>query len=251
MAKQGGMGDRLYVDGFNISGDVGSVSSIHGGPAPGDVTAIDKSAFERIGLLFDGGISFNSFFNPENVATPKGAFQVLKTLPLADRIVTYNAGAVLGNPAASCISKQVNYDGTRGADASLSFATDAQANAYGCIWGEQLTAGPRTDTTATNGTAIDFGAVSTLFGAYVFLHVFAVTGTSVTVTVQDSADNATFLPVTGLAFTAVVGGANGAQFLATSPTATIRRYVRVVTTGTFSNAQFAVNFVRNLSVTAL
>lgn len=251
MAKESGLGDRCYVDGFNISGDVGSLSSIHGGPNPGDVTAIDKGAFERIGLLIDGGISFSSWFNSDNVSAIKGSHQVLKTLPTADRVVTYGHTAVLGAPAATLVSKQVNYDGSRGQDGSYSHTVDASANAYGLLWGEQLTPGPKTDTTATNGTGIDFGAVSTLFGAYAALHVFSVTGTSVTVKVQDSADNVTFADVTGLTFAAVLAGANGAQFLATSATATVRRYVRAISTGTFSNAQFAVNFVRNLTAVAL
>lgn len=251
MPKQGGMGDRFYIDGFNVSGDVGSLSKVGGGPNPGEVTAIDKSGFERIGLLLDGAISFTSWFNPDNVGTPKGIFQVLKTLPTIDRQGTYGIGAVLGNPAATCLSKQVNYDGTRGTDGSLSFNTDLQANGFGCLWGEQLTAGPKTDTAATNGTAIDFGAVSTLFGACAALHVFAVVGTSVTVKIQDSADNVTFVDVAGLTFAAVAGAANGGQFLATTPTATVRRYVRAISTGTFTNAQFMVNFVRNLTAVAL
>jgi len=57
-------------------------------------------------------------------------------------------------------------------------------------------------------------------------------------------DDAAKLTVTGLAFSAVTGGSLSVQRLSTTTTATIRRYVRVATTGTFSNAQFAVNFVR-------
>jgi hypothetical protein len=106
----------------------------------------------------------------------------------------------------------------------------------------------RTDTTATNGTAFDCGAVSTLFGGQAYLQVNAFTGTSVTVKLQDSADNATFADLTGAAFTAAT--ARGAQRLVLNPTATVRRYVRAVTTGTFSSAVFQVTFVRNLSLTA-
>lgn len=247
MTKQGGMGDRFYVDGENISGDVGSLGSVHGGPNPGDVTAIDKSAFERIGLLLDGGITFAAWFNPSNVAGALGSHQVLKTLPTVDRIASYSIGAAIGNPMATCVSKQINYDGTRGQDASYSHAVDTQANGRGLEWGEQLTAGPKTDTTATNGTGFDFGAASTAFGATAVLHVFAVTGTSVTVKIQDSADNVSFTDISGLTFTAVASGSKGAERLSTGTTATIRRYVRAISTGTFSNAVFAVNFVRYLT----
>jgi len=244
MAKQGGMGDNFYVDGYNLSGDVQSLGRVGGGPTMGDVTSIDKAAFERLGLLRDGTMEFTSFFNDEAVTAPLGAVTVLKALPTTDRIASYFRGTAVGSPAASGVSKQVNFDPQRGQDGMISMTTALQANGYGIEWGDQLTAGKRTDTGATNGASIDLGAVSTLFGATAYLHVFAVTGTSVTVTVQDSADNSAFTAVTGLAFSAVTGGSLSVQRLSTTTTATIRRYVRVATTGTFSNAQFAVNFVR-------
>jgi hypothetical protein len=86
-------------------------------------------------------------------------------------------------------------------------------------------------------------------GAQAYLQVTSFTGTSVTVAVQDSADNSTFAAVTGLTFTAVTA-APAWQRLATAGTATLRRYVRVVTTGTFSSATFAVMANRNLSSTS-
>lgn len=245
MAKQGGMGDNLYVDGYDLSGDVGSLGRVGGGPAAGEVTGIKKSAPERIGLERDGGIDYAAWFNDENVATPLGAHQVLKTLPTIDRQVTYCRGTALGGPAASLISKQVNYDASRGQDGSLAFQVNSQANGFGLEWGEQLTAGQRTDTVATNGTGIDYGAVSTLFGWTAYLHVFAFTGTSVTVTVQDSADNVSFANLTSGAFVAAT--AIGAQRITGTTTATVRRYVRAITSGTFSNAVFSVNFVRYLT----
>ena len=244
MAKQSGMGDRFYIDEFDMSGDVGSLGNVGGGPSLGEITGIDKSAFERVGLLLDGRLSFVTWFNPSTASLAEGSHAILKSRPTADRIVTYGIGTTLGNPAASLVSKQVNYDGTRGQDASYSHAVDAQANGYGLEWGEQLTAGLRTDTTATNGTALDYGAVSTAFGAAAYAHVKAVTGTSVTIKIQDSADNVSFTDVTGLTFTAVAGSAVGKERVATSSTATIRRYVRAITVGTFSNAVFMVNFVR-------
>lgn len=248
MAKQGGMGDRAFVDEFNLSGDVQSLGRIGGGPIPSDVTAIDKSAPERIGLLFDGGIDFVTFFNDDNTVGAQGALQVLKTLPQTDRQITYCRGAAIGSPAASCISKQIGYDPTRGQDGTLTLAVSSAANGFGLQWGEQLTAGVRTDTVATAGASIDLGAVSTLFGASAYLHVFSVTGTSMQVQIEDSADNVTFATIAGMAFTSVLGGATSKQRINTTATnTTVRRYVRATTFGTFSNARFAVNFVRYLT----
>jgi hypothetical protein len=245
VTKRAGMGDNFYVDGYDVSGDTQSLGPVRGGPATWETTGIDKSAPERIGLLRDGQIAFVSFFNDANVA-PLGAFQVLKALPLTDRQVSYFRGTAIGNAAASLVSKQINYDPTRGNDGSFTFACDSQANGFGLEWGEQLTAGKRTDTTATSpATGQDCGQVSTSFGWTAYLHLFAFTGTSVTVTLQDSADNSAFASFTGSAFTAA--SAIGVQRLTGATTATVRRYVRAITTGTFSQAVFAVNFVRYLT----
>jgi len=78
----------------------------------------------------------------------------------------------------------------------------------------------------------------------------AFTGTSVTATIQDSADNSTFATLTGgLRFTAAT--AAGVQRLQGGRTATVRRYLRVATTGTFSSATFSVVFVRNKNTVSL
>lgn len=242
--KVTGIGDNLYVDGTNISGDTQGIARVGGGPSPLDMTDITQGAYARQGGIRGGEINWVSFFDKQ----VGQSHLKLRGLPTADVQVSYFRGTALGGPAASLVAKQIGYDPTRGADGMLTFAVNAMSNAYGLEWGEQLTAGVKTDTSATNGTGIDYGAVSTLFGWQAYLHVFAVTGTSVTVTVQDSADNVTFANLTGGAFTAVAGAATSAQRLAGGSTATVRRYVRAITTGTFTNAQFAVSFVRNVSL---
>ena len=245
MAKQSGLGDNCYVGGFDLSGDIGSLSRIGGGPALKEMTGINKSAIERLGLLRDGEISFQSWFNP----TTGASHDRLSNLPTTDTQVLYMRGTAVGSPGAALLAKQVNYDGNREADGSLSFAVQAVGNGYGLEWGHQLTAGLRTDTTATNGTSIDTGA-SAAFGAQAYLQVTAFTGTSVTVTIQDSADNSSFAAVTGLAFTAV-SAAPAFERVTTAVGATVRRYVRAVTTGTFNPATFAVVFNKNDNVQAL
>lgn len=239
MGKQSGLGDNCYVGGYDLSGDIGSLSRIGGGPAPLVVTGINKSAFERIGGRRDGAMEFTAFFN-------KAAGQAhlrLSTLPTADVIVTYFRGTAIGNAAASCTAKQINYDGNRGADGAFTLGIHALSNGFGLEWGNQLTVGKRTDTAATNGTSNDFAA-STSFGWQAYLQVFSVTGTSATVTLEDSADNVSFAAFTGSAFTAATGP-GPERLQSASSTATVRRYVRAVTSGTFSEAIFAVNFVKN------
>lgn len=242
MAKQSGLGDNFYIGGVNLSGDIASVDSVMLSRGVMDVTGIDKSAYERIHGIKDGGFDFTSFFNP----AAGQSFPTLKALPTADVVASYFRGTVAGNAAASCVAKQINYDGQRDDSGEFKFKAAVRGNAYGLEWGRMLTDGVRTDTAATSpATGLDTLA-SASFGAQVYLHVFAVTGTSVTVTLQDSADNATFAAIASpISFSAVLGGATLAQRVAVANTTTIRRYVRVITTGTFSNAQFAVNLVKN------
>ncbi|MFG2913357.1 hypothetical protein ACGF0D_10760 [Kitasatospora sp. NPDC048298] len=241
MAKSGGLGDALYVGGYNLSGDIGSVDKVQGGNKPIEVTGIDKAAFERIGGLRDGSMSWKAFFN-----TGIGqAHPVLAALPTADVVVTYCRGTVLGSPCASLVAKQLNYDGNRSASGEFVFSVDAEADGAGLEWGVLLTPGLRTDNAATNGAAVDTAA-SAAFGAQAYLQVTSFTGTDVTVKIQDSADNVTFADIAGLAFTQVTA-APFTQRIATGNTATIRRYVRAVTvtTGGVTSVTFAVQVSKN------
>lgn len=244
MTKSPGMGHRLLIDGFDVSADVSAVNNLSTPLQVQLTTGIDKYAIERIGLLHDGMAEFGHYWNPTNVAGD-AVHLALRGLPYTDRIVTYLAGQTLGAPAASLTAKQINYDWTRGTDGSMTGSTSMQANGYGLQWGVNLTAGKRTEAVAGNGATVDLGSVITSysFGWIAYLHVFAFTGTSVTVKIQDSADASAWADVTGAGFVAAT--AIGAQrLIAASATATVRRYVRVVTTGTFSNVVYAVNFCR-------
>ncbi|MFF7949140.1 hypothetical protein [Streptomyces griseorubiginosus] len=243
MAKTGGLGDNLYIAGFDASGDIQQLGSISGGPALLNFTSIDKSAYVRQGGLRSGQIEYTAFFN--HVAVTGGTHEKLAALPTTDQILTYCRGTTLGDPAASLVSKQINYDPTRGDDGMLTFGVSAQSNGYGIEWGRQLTAGLRTDTAATNGTGIDTAA-SASFGGQAYLHVTAFTGTDVTVKIQDSADNVSFADVAGFAFTQVTA-APASERIALGNTATLRRYLRAVTvtTGGVTSVTFSVNVIKN------
>lgn len=242
MTKQSGMGDNFYVDGLDVSGDIGSLSNISGSMTTQDTTAIWQGAHERIGLLHDGKMDWSAFWNPGVAADT--AHSVHKTLPTADRSLMYCRGTALGAHAASMVGKQINYDGTRGADGSFTFTVNGLANSYGLEWGQLLTAGKLTQGAAGNGTSIDLTTVSTAFGWAAYLHVFAFTGTSITVKIQDSANDSVWADLSGATFTAATGVGSERISAGATSTATVRRYIRLVSTGTFSNAIFAVNFVR-------
>lgn len=241
MSKQSGMGAAVWVDGVDLSGDVASLSRINSGRAVTPLTGVDKSAMERGHTLRDGGFEVACWMNK----AAGQAHPTLKAVTSADRLATYAHRTTLGAPAASMLCKQLDYAGSRPDDASLTWTVTAESNGYGVDWTQMLTAGKATHTAATNGTGVDFGA-ATAFGLQAYLHVFAFTGTSVTIKIQESSDNAgdAYADVTGGGFT-VVSAAPTFQRIETSRTLAVERYLRVVTTGTFSNCIFAVGVKKN------
>lgn len=241
MAKQSGLGDTLLVNGVDLSGDVGAMSAIQGQLATLEATGLNVSAKERIAGHHSGAMNFMSFFN-DDVA---GAHTILKAQGASDIYLMYLRGSNLGGAAAAMRGPQVDYGLSRGADASLTAAIQAQSNVNPLEWLEQLTAGKATHASATNGSSVDLGAVSTLFGLSAWLQVVSLGSGTPTVKLQDSADNSTFADITGGSFGVVT--APSYSRLQTGVTATIRRYVRVATTGTFSNLVLAVGFNRYLS----
>lgn len=232
--KQSGLGDNFYVDGINLSDDITQLTNISCPRTSAEWPSINKYAQERVLLKRDGLMAGISQWDPTV------SHLAFRSLPTSNRAFSYFRGAGIGSPAASMMAKQINYDGTRESEGLFPYAFSAMADSYGMEWGDQLTPGIRTDTTATNGSSLDGGAATT-FGAQMWLQMFAFTGTSVTIKIQDSADNSAWLDLSGATFGAI--SAIGAARVAIA--GTVRRYTRVVTTGTFSNAVFGVQFTRN------
>lgn len=259
MGKQTGLGDNAYLHGVDLSGDVTSLGTIRGGPAAIEMTGIDKSAREHIGGQRDGEISFVSMFNDgagtDRAGAAGSSFYQLSSLPTTDVHVMYCRGTTLGNRAASMVAKQINHDGSRGADGSFTLPVQCLGNGYGLEWGRLLTAGKRTDTEATNGSSIDDGAASSN-GLQIYLQQFAgFTGTDATVKVQESSDDGggdAYADVVGGGFTQITTDTPGGERIATATDLAVERHLRAVTvtTGGFTSLTFAVNVVRNSAVPA-
>ncbi|MET0426657.1 MAG: hypothetical protein ABW046_22510 [Actinoplanes sp.] len=251
MAKESGLGAGLLVAGYDYTGDITAVNSISGGPKLTEaVTGIDKLAMERIGLQRDGHMDITNWFNPAANMSHKR----LGLLPTTDVQVQYWHRQVIARPVACCVAKQANYDPTRAQDGSFTMETQFMANGFGLEWCTGLTAFKRTDTTATAGTAVDMTTPaftgSSTFGLQAYLQVFAFTGTSATITIQESSDNGAdaYANVVGGGFTTVTGITH--ERIQTSRTLTVERYLKVTTTGTFSNLIFSVAVARNDTLTA-
>lgn len=259
MAKQSGLGDHLYIDGYDIAGDVQSYT-IQGGFAVIDMTGIDKYAYERKGGKRSGSINAVTYFNPGDLtfASPlvdTGSHELLRAMSVNDRVVSLFREQ--SQDAASLVALQGNYDPTEAADGALTIAVGAQSNAYGLDWGDTLTPATAGKNTVTGAGALasrDF-TTATAFGAQAYLHVFNFAGTDATVSIQSSSDNGAgdaFSNVTGLVFDSITTGPQ-AQRKQTTRTLSIERYLRVnvATTGGFSTLTFAVMVNKNVTLTNL
>ena len=180
MTKRSGLAQGLWVAGVDVSGDTGSIDTASGGNSPLGVTGIDKSAPERLGGKRDGNLEWTSYFNDavgqEHLLLRQTAFT-----GVLDWDAAWIMGSTIGEEAFCIRAREVDYAPTRAEDGSFTFKISMPANGFGAEWGRLLTAGKRTDSTATNGTSLDMAADAPGdFGAQAYLHVFAFTGTSVT-----------------------------------------------------------------------
>lgn len=236
MAKITGIGAQLWVDAYNVSGDVGAIDSIASSRAQLDYTSIEDDYMSRLPGLGDGSISFSGYFNrasPSLYAAFGSAFGTAIT------IITASFGTAIGSPAASIGAARSTYSTTRSADGALALSASAESGiGYGVDWGVLLNS--RDSATGTATTTVD-NSVATSLGAQAYLHITAVAAGTVTITVQDSADNANFTAVSGLAFTA--SSTAVAEYKATSAGAAIARYTRYNVSG--GTATFALNLSRN------
>lgn len=253
MAKQSGLGDRLFFGGYDIAADINAISNISTPRQTLPGTDITMSGMARLYGERDGSAEFTSYFNP----SAGQAHDVLSVLPTTDVHTMYLRGTTRGNWGIGLVGKQVDYAPTRGDDGSLTITSSVQANAYGLDWGRQLTAGKQTDASAANSASVDLGSVGTAgtvaFGFQAYLQVFSLGSGTPTVKIQTSSDDGA-----GDAFSDLTDGTFGAvtapsvsRIQSSSATLSVERYVRVVTTGTFTNLVFAVVFTRNEAARAI
>lgn len=242
--KTHGMGDQLWVAGYDLGGSTNSLSRIAGGNTPFPVTDITQLAMARVGGQRDGGMDIITYWNPDAGAS----HEVYSALPTTDAIATYAHTTLIGGPSAWVIGKQLNYDGNRAQDGGFLLNTTVDANGYGLQWAFQATDGKRTDASATAAAAVsplDQGSASPgAYGLVLWVQVFSIGSGTPTIKVQESSDNSgdAYADVTG-ATTGVVT-APGAYRVQTGAIA-VERYLKIVTTGTFTDLVFAASVYRH------
>jgi hypothetical protein len=236
---------RLYLQGLDLSGDVGAINTIRASRSVLDVTGIDKGGIERILAIGDGEISFNTFFNDGAAANRAGAtgssFLALSALPTTDVIAMVLKGTTAGDAVFCLSAKQVNYDWTRGQDGSLVGTIQLLGAAGVPLEFGKLLVAKTTHASATDQTGIDFGAQTTSGAVGYLQHFSAATGT-VEYDLEDSANSTNGVDGSWanlLAFSDVATPyAAIAQRVEVS--GTVDRWTRASTNGTFTNAVFAM-----------
>lgn len=242
MAKVSGIGSALLWAHYDLSGDTQTVTTADAIRNAIEVTSIQDPAPYRLPGRKDGAVAFTSYWN---VAAGQ-AVPVLDPVSLSDVLVTWAVGSAVGDPGFSMRAKETSYAPSFPGDGSLTANVSAESNDYGAEWGQLLTTGRQTFVSGTvTGTSIDYGAVSTLFGAAAYLHAISITSGTATVKVQDSADNAAFADVAGMGFTTV--SAATSERVQGTAAATVRRYLRINVSGSYANLVAVVNVVRYIS----
>jgi hypothetical protein len=237
MAKSTGLAQQFFVHGYDLSGDVSSIDTASSPREVLEVPNLAKSAMERLLGRSDGSLDFSTWF--DDAAGLEHA--ALKGLPTTDIIVLWALGSSVSDASAAMTAKQINYDGSRGNDGSLAFSV--QTRATGGIplhWGKMLSAGKITHANASSSSSRDDSA-STSAGARAWLLMTDIDSGTPTVKIEDSTDDSSWADL--IAFSAIANG-NEPTAEYKTVTGTVNRYLRITTTGTFSNADFAVAIQR-------
>jgi len=211
-------------------------------------------------LADDGSLAVKSQVLPDGYGVEWGV--LLTTGKQTFTGTTNGTGVDLGNAGTAAVSITSN---------SIANPTVVTANAHGLVTGDSVTisgvitsspsingdwpvtyTGPNTFTIPVNVTVAGTGGTlqktSGNFGGSSYLQVFSLTGTSHIVKVQHSADNAVadaFTDVSGLVHTSVTGRIVGERVSTTTTTTIIKRYARMVITGTFNPSAVCVVLTRN------
>jgi len=120
MAKVNGLNVRLYVEGYDLSGDANSLSSLGYTNELLDVTTLDVSAKKRIVGIVDSEISVDAWF--DNAASRQHAVWTSNSgkLPTADQDVLIPMGSAVGDQFVGLASKQGTYTTTRAPGSAMS-----------------------------------------------------------------------------------------------------------------------------------
>ncbi len=244
MAKRSGIGQQFYFHGVDMSGDVGSLSSMSTPRGTQDITGIDKNAHEFILTQSDGSFAWECFFNKE----AGGTHLTLGALPSTDVHIMWMVGETLGDRTFCAIVKEIDYAPARNADGSLNISVTAQLSAgspgdWCRMLASKTTHASESDET---GHLVDSGGSQTSQGGVGYLQHFSAASGTVEYDLEDSlnsadGDDGDWVNLGAFEDVATPYTATAQRLEVTGD---VEKYVRISTNGTFTTAVFAAAFRR-------
>jgi len=238
MSLTHGKSTKVFWGGFNITTFLNSVGlSGKADTAETSTFGLDSKAY--IAGLIDATLSVGGLYEPTATA---GSDVTLLNAALGSAInipiSVYPQGDTLGLDGWGLSG----FDTSLGITANLGAAVMIAGEAQSSVGAELLKShhAHGAETAATNAASID-NAASSATGGVGYQHCTAFVGTNITLAIQDSADNSTF--VDRLVFTAITA-ANSKERKTLTALASVARYTRCAWTGTFTSATFVVGFGR-------
>ena len=241
MAKVSGLNTRLYVQGYDLSGDANAIGSMGWSQSLYDVTTLDSSAVKRIVGEASGEVSVDVFFDAASNKSHSVFTSNSGKQPSTDQVVLVPWGSAVGSKSAGLVAKQADYSVNSAIGSPITATATYSSNATPTEFGEMLTAHDDTHSSAGSGTVVDSGAATTN-GASAYLQLLSLDSGSVTVNLQESTSSggsyANFMTFS------TVAAAGAPTAVRQTMEGTVQRYIKVTTTGTFSNAKIAVALCR-------
>ena len=238
MAKESGLNVRLYVEGKDMSGSANALDGAGYSQAMLETTPLNTSAATRITGLADGTLSVNGYFDTSDDAPWA---EDSGKLPSSDAVVLVALSSAVGDPSVGMNAKEGEFNVSRSSGSAISITSSFSGNGMGGEFGEMLTAHDDTHSSAGSGTVVDSGASSSSGGAG-YVQVISLGSGSVVVNLQESTSSGGSYS-NFMTFSTVAAAAAPSAERVTME-GTVQRYIKVVTTGTFSNAKIAVAFAR-------
>tara|TARA_R100000808_G_scaffold6135_4_gene18408 strand:+ start:2585 stop:3313 length:729 start_codon:yes stop_codon:yes gene_type:complete len=241
MAIQNGLNTRLYVMGNDLSGDANAIDSAGYTQETMETTALNESAVSRMIGRADGSLGVSGYFDNASNKIHATFTSNSGKLPTADQVVLVPFGASVGDDCVGISAKEADYNVSRSQGSVMTVSSTFNGNGMGGEFGEMLTAHDDTHSSAGSGTVVDSGASSASGGAG-YMQIMSLASGSVTVKVQHATSSGgTYADL--VTFTAT-GTSDVPTAERVEATGTVNRYLKVTTTGTFSNAVIAVAFSR-------
>lgn len=232
MAFIHGKSAAVLVNAYDLSAFLNSIDAVSAADTA-EVSTFGNSSKSYVAGMRDATVSLGGFYD----GGAGSIDSVLSAAIASTSLVTVcpQGVAVIGNRAQLMQSIETSYGISAAVGDAVSISMEGQVTggtSYGVVLADLIAR------TATGNTTAQDNAASSAGGYVAHLHCTAFTGTDITIKIQHSADNSTWVDL--VTFTQLT--ATGSE--RKTATGTVNRYLRVNIAGTFTSATFAVALAR-------